>query len=151
MKRLQAILTTLLLTLCASVLVACSTPVAEAPVYTPGQIAEVQRYEAAVLTSYDRFGELPDLLASKKWTSLRNIIHGPLGELRREMDNISSVLLKSHKTQAQKLTNSFFQHLESLDNAAKLQEFDRASTLLNLAESDFNAFLDLLPNAEDAA
>jgi photosystem II protein PsbQ len=151
MKRLQTVLTTLLLALCASFLVACSAPVAEAPVYTPGQIAEVQRYEAAVLTSYDRFNELPDLLASKNWTNLRNIIHGPLGELRREMDNISSVLLKSDKAKAQKLTNSFFQHLESLDNAAKLQEVDRASTLLNLAEADFDSFLKLLPDAEDAA
>ncbi len=151
MKRLQTVLTTLLLALCASFLVACSAPVAEAPVYTPGQIAEVQRYEAAVLTSYDRFNELPALLTAKNWTNLRNIIHGPLGDLRREMDNISSVLLTSDKAKAQKLTNSFFQHLESLDNAAKLQEFDRASTLLGLAESDFNAFLDLLPGAEDAA
>lgn len=149
MKRLQTILTTLLLTLCASLLVACSNPVAEAPVYTPGQIAEVQRYEAAVLTSYDRFNELPGLLESKSWTNLRNIIHGPLGELRREMDNLSSVLLKSDKTQAQKLTGSFFQHLESLDNAAKLQEVDRADTLLNLAESDFKAFLKLLPESAD--
>lgn len=147
MKRLQTLLTTLLLVLCTTVLMACSGPVAEAPVYSPGQIAEVQRYESALLVSYDRFNELPALLSSKNWTNLRNIIHGPLGDLRREMDNLSSVLLTSDKTQAQKLVRSFFQHLESLDNAAQYQEIDRANTLLNLAQSDFNAFLQLLPEA----
>ncbi|MGA1133193.1 MAG: photosystem II protein PsbQ [Prochlorotrichaceae cyanobacterium] len=151
MKRLKTVLSTLLLVLCASLLVACGGPVAEAPVYTPGQIAEVQRYESSVLVSYDRFNELSGLLAAKDWTNLRNVIHGPLGDLRREMDNLSSVLLASDKSQAQKLSRSFFQHLESLDNAAQYQEVDRANTLLQLAESDFDSFLNLLPGAADAA
>jgi photosystem II protein PsbQ len=145
MKRLKTILTSLLVVLCATVLVACSTPVAEAPVYTPGQIAEVQRYEADVLTSYDRFGELSTFLAAKDWTNLRNLIHGPLGDLRRQMDNLSSVLLPGDQKQAQKLTQAFFQHLESLDGAAKAQDVERSKTLLGLAKSSFNDFLNLLP------
>ena len=149
MKRLKTILTTFLLVLCTTMLVACSTPVAEAPVYTPGQLAEVQRYEADVLVSRDRFDQLPDLLARTDWTNLRNLIHGPLGDLRRQMTNLSSVLVSSDQTQAEKLTQSFFQHLESLDGAAKAQEVKRSETLLKLAQSDLEAFLNLLPN--DAA
>ena len=146
MKRLKTILTTFLLVLCTTMLVACSTPVAEAPVYTPGQLAEVQRYEADVLVSRDRFDQLPDLLARTDWTNLRNLIHGHLGDLRRQMTNLSSVLVSSDQTQAEKLTQSFFQHLESLDGAAKAQEVKRSETLLKLAQSDLEAFLNLLPN-----
>ena len=150
MKRLKTALTCLLLVCCASLLISCSGTVAEAPVYTPGQIAEVQRYEADVLESYDRFQALPEFLAERNWTALRNLIHGPLGDLRRQMANLNSVLIASDQKQAEKLTQSFFQHLESLDGAAKEQEVQRSQTLLNLAQSDLDAFLDLLPEKAGA-
>ncbi len=152
MQRLKTALTSLLLVVVACLLVACGNgPTAQAPVYSPGQLAEVQRYEESVLISYDRFTELPTLLAQTDWTNMRNLIHGPLGDLRQKMSNLSSILLGNDKKQAEKLTQEFFQHLESLDGAAKAQEVQRAETLLTLAENSFQAFLDLLPSTHDAA
>jgi photosystem II protein PsbQ len=114
--------------------------------YTNEQIQLIQGYAADLQSMRDRLPELADLIAEKNWTFARNLIHGPFGELRVTMQNVSRNLLPNAQEDAKKLAKSVFNDLVAIDLAAQGSNSAAASTNFNKAVKDFDAFLSLVPS-----
>lgn len=147
-KRLQSLLP-LILVLVVTFLTACGgAPEAKAPpTYTPEKIAKLQQYSGPITAARQRMPELASLIADKEWIDVGNFIHGPLGQVRGSMSFISRNLLPKDQDKAKEAAKELFAHLEKIDTAAKADRVDIAEKQYAEALKDFDAFLDLIPNA----
>ncbi|NJL83854.1 MAG: photosystem II protein PsbQ [Chloroflexaceae bacterium] len=140
-------LVSLLLVLVSVLLVSCGGPAAQTPppTYTPEIITQLQVLSAPLETARDRMTELADYIEARDWVNIDNFIHGPLGEVRRDMSYVSRALLKKDRGEAANLSKSFFSHIERLDVAAKQQSDGQALPEFQQALQDLNTFLRLVP------
>ena len=148
MPSLRSILS-LILVLAATLLVSCSSPQASKipTTYSAEKIEQLQVFAEPIAAAREEILELQDLLAAQNWVDTRTLIHGPLGQLRRDMLNLSGSLLPKDQKQATGLAREVFGHLEALDAAAKERNSAQAETQFRQALLDFDAFLDLIPRA----
>ncbi|MEC4803439.1 MAG: photosystem II protein PsbQ [Jaaginema sp. PMC 1079.18] len=147
LKRLHSLLP-LILAFVVTFLTACGAPEAKIPpTYTPEKIAQLQQYAGPVTTARQRMPELAALIARKNWIDVENFIHGPLGQVRGSMGFISRNLLPKDQDTAKEAAKELFVHLEKIDTAAKANRVDIAGQQYIEALKDFDAFLDLVPNA----
>lgn len=115
--------------------------------YTGEQIAQIQDYVSQINATRERFPELAKLIQERDWTYVRNFIHGPLGDLRATMSNLSRSLLPEAQPVARKAAKVVFDNLVAIDQAATKGSYDVA--IRNYAETlrDLDTFLKLIPNA----
>lgn len=154
MARYRAVLS-LILVIVATFIVSCSSPSAvKLPeTYTVSQIDVIQRSVPEILGLRDRMtNELQKLIKRRDWIGVSNFIHGPLGELRLEMINISRSLLPKDQDKARQLTRDLFDNLVKIDQAAKDSQPQKATLNYQEALADIDAFLQLIPrpNTEQA-
>jgi hypothetical protein len=71
-----------------------------------------------------------------------------LGFLRRDFRYLSDSLLPDDAKQAKAISEDIFLRLENIDAAAKDQDARTVATEFNKAISDFDEFIDLIPNTE---
>lgn len=129
-------------------LVSCSSPTPKAFVYTPEQTAAIQRYSNDIQSSRDlMLSKLAVLIQDQNWVDVGSFIHGPLGELRTRMTNLSRNLAPDLQPQAREAAKDVFEHLNRIDEAATEKNFAKAATNYREAVKDINAFLELLPGA----
>ncbi len=147
-KRLRSLLP-LILALTIAFLTACGgAPEAKAPpTYTPEKIAQLRQYSGPITAARQRMPELATLIADKEWIDVGNFIHGPLGQVRGSMGFISRNLLPKDQDTAKEAAKELFVHLEKIDTAAKADRIDIAERQYAEALKDFDAFLDLIPDA----
>ena len=149
MKILRSIFSAILL-LVTTLLVSCGGPSASAPpIYTPEKLAQIQTYRISVDQARDRMSELSDLIEDKNWVDTRTFIHGPLGLIRRNMTYLSNALLEEDAKQATPLAKEVFKNLDDIDAAAKDNSYNAAISEFNQAVSNFDAYLDLIPQTEE--
>jgi photosystem II protein PsbQ len=148
MPSLRSILSVILV-LVTTLLVSCSSPQASKipTTYSPEKIAQLQVFAEPITAAREEILELQDLLAAQNWVDTRTLIHGPLGQLRRDMLNLSRSLLPKDQKQAAGLAREVFGHLEALDAAAKERNSAQAETQFRQALLDFDAFLEMIPRA----
>jgi photosystem II protein PsbQ len=141
-------LLSLLLVIVATVLVACSGPQVQIPTtYSPEKIAQLQVYVTPIESAREKMETLKTLISDQNWVDIRTYIHGPLGQLRQDMLNLSRSLLPKDQDQATALAREVFGHLERLDVAAKERSLTQAGVQYREALEDFDAFLTLIPQA----
>lgn len=143
-------LVALILVLVTTLLVSCSggkvaTP---PPTYTAEQIAKIEKFVAPIESARAEMTRLEDYINEEDWVNTRSFIHGPLGDLRRDMGYLSRELLPRQQKQATKLIRDLFSDLEELDAEAKAESYSLVVQRYNDAIRDFDAFLDLIPEAE---
>ncbi len=128
-------------------LVSCSNSpgMTQAPVYTPTQIEQIQRYQSGLLTLRDRLATLDLSIQNQEWTDVRSLIHGPLGELRLRMNNLSRTLLPEAQTKTSQVAQDLYGHLNRLDEAAQNADSVRAKQFYRDVLNDFDTFLSLIP------
>jgi photosystem II protein PsbQ len=148
MPRFRSILSLVLVAI-AILLVSCSgAPAAKIPtVYTPEKIAQLQVYVEPIAQMRERMSELQNLIAKKQWVDAVALIHGPFGRLRKEMLDLSANLLIKDQKSAKKLAKDLFFRFERIDAAAKERDSGTAEIQYREAIRDFDAFLDLIPQA----
>lgn len=146
-SRCRRALSLLLVTLLSTALVACGGPTAaKVPTYSDSQILQIEKSQANLQAARDRFDELDQLIAAENWTFVRNFIHGPLGDVRRETASISRTLLDpALKAKTAETSQALFNHLIALDVAAQDKDARRARQQFQEAVIDFDAFLQLVP------
>lgn len=147
MARYRSLLS-LILVIVATFLVSCGSPtVATAPqTYTVAQIEQIQRYVPEIVALRDRTSrELQRSIQRRDWINVSNFIHGPLGELRLEMINVSRKLLPKDQERASQLTRDFFDDLVKIDQAAKDGQSERVTLNYREALADLDNFLQLIP------
>lgn len=115
--------------------------------YAPDQLEQIQKYATELQVMRDRLPELGLLVEQQDWTFARNLIHGPLGELRVKMQNVSRNLLPDAQPGARKLAKEVFNDLIALDLAAQNSKAAVAQREYSASVRDFDSFLALVPEA----
>ena len=118
--------------------------------YTSAQLEQLSAYAVDLQQMRDRLPELGSLINKRDWTFARNLIHGPLGELRIKMQNVARTLLPDTQPTAKQLAKEVFDDLVAIDAAAQGQNFPLAIKKYAETLKGFDAFLDLIPPAARA-
>ncbi len=126
-------------------LAACGDGKAKAPTYSADDIAYIERQAEGFLAARDRLPELATLVNERDWTFTRNLIHGPMQEVGREMLYINQRLLPAERPQAVELSNQLKAALAQLDEAARLQDANQLQKGYIAVASGFGKYAQILP------
>lgn len=144
MKIFRPILS-LILVLATTFLVSCSSPSASAPPsYDAERLQKIETYRIPVDVAQKRLSELGLFITQEEWINTENLIHGPLGLIRRDMTYLSNALIPADQEKALKVAKDIFRHFEDIDAAAQ-----EKSSRLGIREykelvSDFDIFMELI-------
>lgn len=138
-----------MLAMVTALLVSCSSPTAKAPpTYTAEQIVQIQNIAVPVAELRDRMSVLETKIFDRNWTDVDTYIHGPLGELRQKMSNVTRVLLPNEQKAAREATKDLFAHFQNIDLAASSGNYQKAVENYRAALKDFDTFLQLIPHSD---
>ena len=126
-------------------LAACGEGKAKTPTLSPDDIAYIERQAEGFLAARDRLPELATLVNERDWTFTRNLIHGPMQEVGREMLYINQRLLPADRPEATKLSNELKAALAQLDEAARLQDAGQLQKAYIAVASGFGKYAQILP------
>ncbi len=126
-------------------LVACDSGKAKAATLSPEDIAYIERQAEGFLAARDRLPELATLVNQKDWTFTRNVIHGPMQEVGRQMLYINQRLLPGDRPEAVKRADALKAALADLDEAARLQDGTNLSKAYIKVASGFGLYAQVLP------
>ena len=126
-------------------LAACSGGPSKAAGLTSNDIAAITRQAEGFLAARDRLPELASLVNKRDWTFTRNLIHGPMQEVGRQMLYINKLLPASEKAEANKRANNLKAALADLDEAARLQDGDALRKGYIKVASSFGLYAQILP------
>jgi photosystem II protein PsbQ len=136
----------LILAMVATFLVSCGSPkVSKAPTYTTEQITQIRQLASSVAALRDKMPVLEDKIQNRNWTDVGTYIHGPLGELRRNVSYLTRELLPNDQKAASEPAKDLFNRLQNIDAAATKGKYDVAVQNYQAALKDFDDFLQRLP------
>jgi photosystem II protein PsbQ len=143
LRRLAALLLAVVLSVSVA---ACSGSRASTPAtLSPEAISAITRQAEGFLAARDRLPDLADLVNTRNWVFTRNLIHGPMQEVGREMLYINKLLLPSERAEATQRANELKASLADLDEAARLQDGDALRKGYIKVASGFGLYAQLLP------
>ncbi len=145
MRRYKAVVGILLAAI-ATFLVSCGGgPEAVAPTYTPEKITQLTSYVSRLESSRNRFPELLNYIEKDNWINVDNFTHGPLGQLRTELQRLSGQLLPDDQPKAKALSEEILGHLQNLDEASQTRNSGEALAQYREFVGDFEALLSIVP------
>ena len=112
---------------------------------SPDDLGVIRRQAASFESAKSRLPDLARLVSEKDWVFTRNLLHGPMQEVSREMLYINQRLDKSERKEANKVASSLKDALADLDEAARLQDFNRLQRSYSAVAAGFDAYSDLIP------
>ena len=112
---------------------------------SPEDMAVIRRQAEGFTAAKDRLPELAKLVDERDWTFTRNLIHGPMQEVGREMLYINQRLLPQDRAEANKLATSLKDAMADLDEAARLQDSDKLQKFYDDLEADFANYAAVIP------
>ena len=112
---------------------------------SPDDMAVIRRQVEGFTAARDRLPELSKLVEERDWTFTRNLIHGPMQEVSREMLYINQRLLPQDRAEAKNLATSLKDALADLDEAARLQDAAKLQKAFDELESGFNNYAAVIP------
>ena len=107
--------------------------------------AVIARQAAAFEETKSRLPELARLVSIEDWTFTRNLIHGPMQEVGREMLYINQRLDKAQRKEAESIARDLKAALANLDEAARLQDSSRLQRSYSAVAAGFEAYSELIP------
>ena len=117
----------------------------EAASSKPVDLSVLKRQAEAFTNTKARLPELARLVSNEDWTFTRNLIHGPMQEVGREMLFINKSLDRTERKNADKLARSLKDALAGLDEAARLQDAGRMQKAYGSLAASFDAYSDVIP------
>jgi photosystem II protein PsbQ len=143
LRRLAALLLAVVLSFSVA---ACSGGRASTPAtLSPEAISAITRQAEGFLTARDRLPDLSNLVNTRNWVFTRNLIHGPMQEVGREMLYINKLLLPSERAKATQRAKELKASLADLDEAARLQDGEALRKAYIKVASGFGLYAQLLP------
>lgn len=112
---------------------------------SPADMAAITRQAEGFLAARDRLPELATLVNEKDWTFTRNLIHGPMQEVGRQMLYINQRLLPADRPEATKRANNLKTAMAELDEAARLQDGEALRKAYIKVASGFGLYAQVLP------
>jgi photosystem II protein PsbQ len=132
----------LCISLCWGLMIPAS---AEAASSKPDDLTVLKRQAEAFKNTKARLPELARLVSDQDWTFTRNLIHGPMQEVGREMLFINKSLDRTERKNADKLARSLKDALAGLDEAARLQDAGQMQKAYGSLAASFDAYSDVIP------
>ena len=117
----------------------------EAASSKPDDLSVLKRQAEAFTDTKSRLPELARLVSDQDWTFTRNLIHGPMQEVGREMLFINQSLDRTERKNADKLARSLKDALAGLDEAARLQDAGQMQKAYGSLAASFDAYSDVIP------
>jgi photosystem II protein PsbQ len=117
----------------------------EAASSKPDDLSVLKRQAEAFTNTKARLPELARLVSNEDWTFTRNLIHGPMQEVGREMLFINKSLDRTERKNADKLSRSLKDALAGLDEAARLQDAGQMQKAYGNLAASFDAYSDVIP------
>ena len=111
----------------------------------PDDLAVIRRQAAAFEATKSRLPELARLVSDEDWVFTRNLLHGPMQEVVREMSYINQRLDRSERKDADKIARKLKEALADLDEAARLQDGSRLQRSYSNLAASFDAYSDVIP------
>ncbi|MEB3177030.1 MAG: photosystem II protein PsbQ [Synechococcus sp.] len=145
LRRLAAL--ALAFVLCFGVVSAAEAKGKAAATISPDDMALIRRQAEGFLAAKERLPELATLVNEKNWVFTRNLIHGPMQDLGREMLYINQRLLPGDRAEANKRADALKDALAGLDEAARLQDGPRLSKEYIKVASGFGSYAEVIPAA----
>ncbi|BEV35367.1 photosystem II protein PsbQ [Synechococcus sp. M16CYN] len=132
--------------LCISLSWGLIAPVSSGAATTkPKDLTVIKRQAEAFVETKARLPELARLVSAEDWTFTRNLIHGPMQEVGREMLYINASLDRAERKEADKLARSLKDALADLDEAARLQDADQMQKAYSTLAASFDAYSGVIP------
>ena len=128
-------------------LTACSGGNAKAPTLSADDIAVIERQAEGFLAARNRLPELATLVNERDWTFTRNLIHGPMQEVGREMLYINQRLLPNERAEANQRADKLKAALADLDEAARQQDGEKLRKAYIRVASGFGSYAEVIPAA----
>ncbi|MEB3168475.1 MAG: photosystem II protein PsbQ [Cyanobium sp.] len=126
-------------------LAACDAGKAAPKGLSPEDVAAITRQAEGFLAARDRLPELASLVNEKNWVFTRNLIHGPMQEVGREMRYINQRLLPADRPEAEQRATKLKTALAQLDEAARLQDGEALRKAYIKVASGFGRYAQVLP------
>ena len=111
----------------------------------PDDLAVIRRQAAAFETTKSRLPDLARLVSAEDWVFTRNLLHGPMQEVGREMSYINQRLDRSERKDADKIARKLKEALADLDEAARLQDGSRLQRSYSKLAANFDAYSEVIP------
>ena len=112
---------------------------------SPEDMAVIRRQVEGFTAARDRLPELAELVQQRDWTFTRNLIHGPMQEVGREMLYINQRLLPQDRAAANKLATSLKDAMADLDEAARLQDDAKLQKSYEDLVTSFTNYSEVIP------
>ncbi len=124
---------------------ACDASQAKPPSLSSDDIAAIERQAEGFLAARNRLPELATLVNARDWVFTRNLLHGPMQEVGRQMLYINQRLLPADRPEADKLASQLKAAMADLDEAARLQDGDKLRAAYIQVASGFGRYAQVLP------
>ena len=111
----------------------------------PDDLAVIRRQAAAFEATKSRLPDLARLVSDEDWVFTRNLLHGPMQEVGREMSYINQRLDRSERKDADKIARKLKEALADLDEAARLQDGSRLQRSYSNLAASFDAYSNVIP------
>ena len=111
----------------------------------PDDLAVIRRQAAAFEATKSRLPDLARLVSAEDWVFTRNLLHGPMQEVGREMSYINQRLDRSERKDADKIARKLKEALAELDEAARLQDGSRLQRSYSNLAASFDAYSEVIP------
>ena len=132
--------------LCVALSLGLMAPAAvDAAGINPDDLAVIRRQAAAFEATKSRLPDLARLVSEEDWVFTRNLLHGPMQEVGREMSYINQRLDRSERKDADKIARKLKEALADLDEAARLQDSSRLQRSYSNLAASFDAYSDVIP------
>ena len=132
--------------LCVALSLGLMAPAAvDAAGINPDDLAVIRRQAAAFEATKSRLPDLARLVSEEDWVFTRNLLHGPMQEVGREMSYINQRLDRSKRKDADKIARKLKVALADLDEAARLQDSSRLQRSYSNLAASFDAYSDVIP------
>ena len=135
----------LCLALCFSLAACDGSAKAKTATISPDDMAVIRRQAEGFTEAKDRLPELAKLVNQRDWTFTRNLIHGPMQEVGREMLYINQRLLPQDRAAANELATALKEALADLDEAARLQDGARLQKAYVAVATGFSNYEQVIP------
>ena len=132
--------------LCVALSLGLMAPAAvDAAGINPDDLAVIRRQAVAFEATKSRLPDLARLVSEEDWVFTRNLLHGPMQEVGREMSYINQRLDRSERKDADKIARKLKEALADLDEAARLQDSSRLQRSYSNLAASFDAYSDVIP------
>ncbi|HJN36919.1 MAG: photosystem II protein PsbQ [Prochlorococcus sp.] len=133
-------------TLCFS-LAACSGDAnAGNQTISPDEMAVIRRQAEGFEEARERLPDLAQLVDDQNWVFTRNLIHGPMQEVGKEMEYINIRLPRKDQQAANRLAKNLKNAFEDLDEGAKQQNASRMQSAYANVVQGFADYAEVIPS-----